>query len=113
MDGSVFDLTVSLNELKHSTIEEVTIDNSNFIVENNDETNPPISIMVPFCSINDVSLSPTTNPGEEANLGSTQTLLIKNNPNTGSWKICPRVKLKIPENANSGTYGGILTFTLI
>lgn len=113
LDGSEFDLTVSLTDLVHSTIPTLTIANSNFVIENNDGINPLISNLAPFSSITDVTLSPSTNPGQEANLGTVQTLLVKNNANTGSWKICPRTKLSIPESANSGTYSGTLTFTLI
>lgn len=113
LDGTDFDLTVSLTDLTHTTQPALTIANSNFVIENNDGVNPQVTSLAPFSSATDVSLSHSTNPGENANLGSVQTLLIKNNPNTGSWKICPRAQLSIPSDANSGTYSGTLTFTLI
>jgi hypothetical protein len=113
LDGTDFDLTVTLTDLTHSTIPTLTIPNSSFIIENNDGINPLVSNLAPFSSADDVSLSPSTNFGMDANLGTAQTLLVKTNPNTGSWKICPRAKLSIPSDANSGTYSGTLTFTLI
>lgn len=113
LDGTDFDLTVSLTDLTHTTQNGLIISKDNFIIENNDGESPLISNLAPFSSVDDVNLSPSTNPGENANLGTVQTLLTKDNPNTGSWKICPRTQLNIPSDANSGTYSGTLTFTLI
>lgn len=113
LDGTDFDLTVTLTDLTHSTIPTLTIPNSSFIIENNDGINPLVSNLAAFSSADDVSLSTSTNPGMDANLGTAQTLLVKTNPHTGSWKICPRTKLTIPSDADSGTYSGTLTFTLI
>ncbi len=113
LDGTDFDLTVSLTNLVNSLQPTDTISNSNFVIENNNGVNPNITTLLPFTSLTDVSLDPSTNPGENANLGSNKTLLKKNNVNTGSWEICPKVYLTIPASASSGSYEGTLTFTLI
>jgi len=113
LDGTDFDLTVSLTNLVNSTNPAQTISNSNFVIENNNGTNPGIINLTAFSNLSDVSLDPSTDPGENADLGSTRTLLKKKTINTGSWEICPKTKLTIPTGANSGTYNGTLTFTLI
>lgn len=113
LDGTDFDLTVSLTDLENIDNPPDTISNSNFIIENNNGSNPDVVSLVNFCDPEDVILSPSTAPGQDANLGTTQTLLTKNKPYTGSWEICPNTKLTIPPDASSGNYSGTLTFTLI
>ncbi len=113
LDGTDFDLTVSLTDLTNIDIPADSISNTNFIIENNNGSNPNVISLVTFSEATDVTISPTTNPGQDANLGVTQTLLTKSKPYTGSWEICPNTKLTIPSDASSGNYAGTLTFTLI
>lgn len=113
LDGTDFDLTVSLTDLDNVDNPPDTISNSNFVIENNNGSNPDVISLVNFCDPEDVTLSPSTAPGQDANLGTTQTLLTKNKPYTGSWEICPKTKLTIPPDASSGNYSGTLIFTLI
>lgn len=113
LDGTDFDLTASLTNLVNSSVPTEIIPNSNFVIENNDGINPLIQTTYGFTNANDVTIDPSTDPGQEANLSSSKTLLRKTNTNTGSWTICPTVKLTVQSDATSGTYNGILTFTLI
>lgn len=113
LDGTDFDLTVSLTDLVNSENPLQIIPNDNFVIENNDGINPLIQTSYDFSQISDVTLDPSTSPGENANLNSNKTLLKKSNTNTGSWTICPTVKLTVQSDATSGNYNGILTFTLI
>jgi hypothetical protein len=113
LDGTDFDLTVSLTNLVNSSQPTEVISSSNFVIENNNGVNPDIITLLPFASLSDVTLDPSTNPGENANLGANKTLLKKNNVNTGAWEICPKVYLTIPGGVGSGSYEGTLTFTLI
>ncbi|MCC6643474.1 hypothetical protein IT411_01885, partial [Candidatus Peregrinibacteria bacterium] len=113
LDGTDFDLTVSMTNLSNTTNGSSNIPNTNFVIENNDGINPDIQTNYSFTSASDVQLDASTDPGENANLGTTQTLLRKFNNNTGSWTICPKGNLDIPSDALSGTYSGTITFTLI
>lgn len=113
LDGTDFDLTASLTDLVNMSSPTDIIPNSNFVIENNDGTNPVIQTTYGFTSANDVTIDPSTDPGQEANLSSSKTLLRKTNTNTGSWTICPTVKLTVQSDATSGIYLGTLTFTLI
>ncbi len=113
LDGTDFDLTVSLTSLINTGNPAQTLANSNFIIENNNSVNPPIVNLLPFSSISDVTLDPSTDPGENANLGTTRTLMRKSSFGTGAWEICPKAILNIPAEVESGTYSGTLTFTLI
>jgi hypothetical protein len=117
LDGTDFDLTVSLSTLTNVAEPSETIPNSSFVIENNDGintsgTNPGVTTSYAFTNVDDVTLDPSTNPGENANLSTTQTLLRKDNDNTGVWDIYPTVKLSIADTVN-GTYTGTITFTLI
>ncbi len=113
LDGTDFDLTVSLTDLVDINNITQTIPNSNFVIENNDSLNPLITSNYSFSNTTDVSLEPSTGVGQNADLGSTKTLLSKSNNNTGSWTICPKAYLTIPNNVSSGTFSGTITFTLI
>ncbi len=118
IDGANFDLTASLSTLTNSSDNSKTIANTHFIIENNDGINtsgdnPGVSTNYTFTNVNDVVLDPSTDPDQDANLSTTQTLLRKNNNNTGVWNIYPKVKLDIPSDAVNGIYTGAITFTLI
>lgn len=113
LDGTDFDLTVSLTNLVNSVTPTETIPNSQFYIENNDGINPTVSTSYSFTSLSDVTIDPSTDPGQNADLGTTQTLLRKNNTNTGSWTICPTLNFSVPSNAPTGTANGTMTFTLI
>lgn len=115
LDGSEFDLTVSMTDLTNNTNINIpkTISNSNFEIENNDGIRDEIAINQPFSNLNDVSLDPSTNINQHATLNNVQTLLNKNNKNTGSWKICPKLIFNVPANAPIGIANGSLTFTII
>ncbi len=115
LDGSEFDLTVSMTNLTNNTDinNPKTISNSNFEIENNDGVRDEITINQAFSNINDVSLDPSTNISQHATLDTVQTLLNKNNKNTGSWKICPKLIFNVPASAPMGTANGSLTFTII
>ncbi len=113
LDGTDFDLTVSLTNLVNSSLSSEIIPNTNFIISNNDGVNPEVQANYSFSSGSDVTLDPSTNLGENANLGTTQTLIRKSNNNTGSWTICPKAELSVQSDAASGVYFGTITFTLI
>lgn len=118
LDGANFDLTVSLSTLTNTLQSDAIIPNSNFVIENNDGTNtggtnPGVTTSYSFTNVNDVTLDPSTNPGQNANLSTTQTLLRKTNNNTGVWDIYPRTSLAIPNDAVNGVYSATMTFTLI
>lgn len=113
LDGTDFDLTVSMTDLINTTNSSQTIPKQNLIIENSDGTNPPISTTYSFSNSDDVTLDPSTGIGQQADLGSTRTLLKKNNANTGSWTFCPRAYLTIPGDAQGGVVSGTMTFTFI
>lgn len=113
LDGTDFDLTVSLTDLVNSTLSNEIIPNDNFVISNNDGINPGVQTNYSFTSASDVTLDPSTDLGQNANLGITQTLIRKTNNNTGSWTICPKAELSVQNDASSGIYQGTITFTLI
>lgn len=113
LDGTDFDLTVTLTDLINPESPSEIIPSSQFYIENNDGINPDITTTYSFSSLSDVTLDASTDPGQNADLGTTRTLLRKNNSNTGSYTICPTLNFNVPANAPTGTANGVLTFTLI
>jgi hypothetical protein len=118
LDGTPFDLTVTMTDLTNTSPAGGTITKDHVAIFNNDGNTltPAVTTKYSFTDVGDITLDPSSEKKNDSEITSylsgPVTLLKKNNGNTGIYDTYPEVVLFSDPADKSGIYNGTMVFTL-